>query len=120
MTENKRFTMEESEGQDTIYDNEGIDDYYHLGNDTRDVKAVCDLLNEQDGEIKKLQKIGQEIFEWDSKRCIHILEAMQKFARQYSQDSIEFNLLYELGKELPINPNNLWPKEAFEDEGAEE
>ena len=56
MTENKRFTMEESEGQDTIYDNEGIDDYYHLGNDTRDVKALCDLLNEQDTKIKKLEK----------------------------------------------------------------
>ena len=81
---------------------------------------VCELLNDQDGEIKKLQKIGQEIFEWDSKRCIHILEAMQKFARQYSHDSIEFNLLYELGKELPINPNYLWPKEAFEDEEVEE
>lgn len=56
MTENKRFTMEKSEGQDTIYDWEGLDDYYHLGNDTRDVKDLCDLLNEQDAEIKRLKK----------------------------------------------------------------
>ena len=55
MTENKRFTMEESEGQDTIYDNEGLDDYYHLGNDTRDVKALCDLLNKQEDKLKRIE-----------------------------------------------------------------
>ena len=55
MAEKKRFTMEKSEGQDTIYDWEGLDDYYHLGNDTRDVKDLCDLLNEQDNEIKQLE-----------------------------------------------------------------
>ena len=44
MTE-KRFEVGTSEKQDTIFDNEGSDDYYHLGNDTRDVKALCKLLN---------------------------------------------------------------------------
>ena len=53
MTE-KRFTLEKSENQDTIYDNEGIDDYYHLGNDTRDVKALCKLLNELHEENQQL------------------------------------------------------------------
>ena len=55
MTENKRYTMEKSEGQDTIYDWEGIDDYYHLGNDTRDVKAICDTLNKQEETIQDLK-----------------------------------------------------------------
>ena len=50
MTE-KRWTLEESENQDTIYDNEGLDDYSHLGNDTRDVKAICDVLNEYDKTV---------------------------------------------------------------------
>ena len=52
----KRFTIEESENQDTIFDNEGPDDYYHLGNDTRDVKGICDLLNDQDETIKRQAK----------------------------------------------------------------
>lgn len=59
--------------------------------------------------------MGQEIYEWDSKRNLYILQVMQKFAKQYNVDSIEFNLLYELSKELPINPNNLWPKYAFKE-----
>ena len=81
-------------------------------------KEIIDLMNGQAEEIKKLREMGQELYEWDNKRSLYILQVMQNFARQYSQDSIEFNLLYELGKELPINPNNLWPKEAFkEDEG---
>ena len=43
----KRFTIEESENQLIIFDN-GVSDetYFHLGNDERDVKYVCDLLNE--------------------------------------------------------------------------
>lgn len=59
MTE-KRWTLEESENQDTIFDNEGPDDYYHLGNDTRDVKAICDRLNEYDTQIKELQQENQQ------------------------------------------------------------
>ena len=47
----KRFYVSESENQLTIYDNEGLDDYYHLGNDERDVKGICKLLNEQQDHI---------------------------------------------------------------------
>lgn len=53
----KRFYVSESENQLFIYDNEGLDDYYHLGNDERDVKGICKLLNEQQAEIERLQKI---------------------------------------------------------------
>ncbi|MBQ6345147.1 MAG: hypothetical protein IJI42_05540 [Methanobrevibacter sp.] len=53
----KRFTIEESENQLIIFDN-GISDetYFHLGNDERDVKYVCDLLNEQQDTIEQLEK----------------------------------------------------------------
>lgn len=52
----KRFTIEESENQLIIFDN-GVSDetYFHLGNDERDVKYVCDLLNEQSERIKSLE-----------------------------------------------------------------
>ncbi len=60
MTE-KRFTLEKSENQDTIYDNECIDDYYHLGNDTRDVKALCKLLNELHEENHQLRNRIKEL-----------------------------------------------------------
>ena len=52
----KRFYVSESENQLTIYDNEGLDDYYHLGNDERDVKGICKLLNEQQATIEQLQE----------------------------------------------------------------
>ena len=52
----KRFYVSESENQLTIYDNEGLDDYYHLGNDERDVKGICKLLNEQQDEINDLHQ----------------------------------------------------------------
>ena len=52
----KRFYVSESENQLTIYDNDGLDDYYHLGNDERDVKGICKLLNEQQTIISKLQE----------------------------------------------------------------
>ena len=53
----KRFYVSESENQLTIYDNEGLDDYYHLGNDERDVKGICKLLNEQQATIDKQNKL---------------------------------------------------------------
>jgi len=56
----KRFTIEESENQDTIVDNEGPDDYYHLGNDTRDVEGICKLLNQQDQQIKRQAKVNEQ------------------------------------------------------------
>ena len=52
----ERFIMGESENQHIIYDNEGIDDYYHLGNDTRDVKALCIALNDMDDKVKALEE----------------------------------------------------------------
>ena len=58
----KRFTIEESENQLIIFDN-GVSDetYFHLGNDERDVKYVCDLLNEQQNIISKLESDLQKI-----------------------------------------------------------
>ena len=53
----KRFYVSESENQLTIYDNEGLDDYYHLGNDERDVKGICKLLNEQQATINKKKEL---------------------------------------------------------------
>ena len=52
----KRFYVSESENQLTIYDNEGLDDYYHLGNDERDVKGICKLLNEQQAIITEQEE----------------------------------------------------------------
>ena len=70
----KRFYVSESENQLTIYDNEGLDDYYHLGNDERDVKGICKLLNEQQatiqffkGEIDELKK-DIDIYKYEEKK----------------------------------------------------
>ena len=60
----KRFTIEKSENQDTIYDWEGIDDYYHLGNDTRDVNNLCDMLNDFNEENISLKK---EVYDYKTK-----------------------------------------------------
>ena len=60
MTE-KRFEVGTSENQDTIFDNEGPDDYYHLGNDTRDVKALCKLLNELHEENQQLKILTKPV-----------------------------------------------------------
>ena len=57
---------------------------------------ITKLLNQQDAEIKKYKEMGQEIYEWDNRRNLYILQIMQNFACKYSQDSIEYNLLYEL------------------------
>ena len=60
MTE-KRFEVETSENQDTIFDNECPDDYYHLGNDTRDVQALCKLLNELHEENQQLKILTKPV-----------------------------------------------------------
>ena len=73
----KRFYVSESENQLTIYDNEGLDDYYHLGNDERDVKGICKLLNEQQSTISQLK---QEIGEW-KKENRELLDQIQEFER---------------------------------------
>ena len=57
MTE-KRFEVGDSENQYIIFDNEGPDDYYHLGNDERDVKALCKLMNElQEDQLEEIQAL---------------------------------------------------------------
>ena len=68
----KRFYVSESENQLTIYDNEGLDDYYHLGNDERDVKGICDLLNGLQEENEALKKFIKDNFNemMDSKMVI--------------------------------------------------
>ena len=60
----KRFTIEESENQLIIFDN-GVSDetYFHLGNDERDVKYVCDLLNDLNGENEQLRKDKEQLKE---------------------------------------------------------
>jgi predicted RNase H-like nuclease (RuvC/YqgF family) len=73
----KRFYVSESENQLIIYDNEGLDDYYHLGNDERDVKGICKLLNEQQSHISQLK---QEIGEW-KKENRELLDQIQEFER---------------------------------------
>ena len=60
MTE-KRFEVGTSENQDTIFDNEGPDDYYHLGNDTRDVNDLCKLLNELHEENQQLKILTKPV-----------------------------------------------------------
>lgn len=68
----KRFYVSESENQLTIYDNDGLDDYYHLGNDERDVKGICKLLNEQQELIEELQvsdEMGWKRAEHFEKKC---------------------------------------------------
>lgn len=60
MTE-KRFEVGTSENQDTIFDNEGPDDYYHLGNDTEDVQALCKLLNELHEENQQLKILTKPV-----------------------------------------------------------
>ena len=67
MTE-KRFEVGTSENQDTIFDNEGPDDYYHLGNDTRDVNDLCKLLNELHEENQQLKKTLRIIADAESVR----------------------------------------------------
>ena len=56
----KRFIVEESEHQLIVNDNDGLDDYYHLGNDERDVKGICDLLNGFHDDNLQLKKLLQE------------------------------------------------------------
>lgn len=79
--------MEKSEGQNTIYDNEGLDDYYHLGNDTRDVKALCDLLNEQEKRIQELEKENGEL-----KREVKRLKCINKQLEDRLDRDIALNM----------------------------
>ena len=77
----KRFYVSESENQLTIYDNEGLDDYYHLGNDERDVKGICKLLNEQAETIRK-QSIRIYCQDKEVQRLLGELEKIPKSIRE--------------------------------------
>ena len=88
MTE-KRFELGKSENQDTIFDNEGPDDYYHLGNDTEDVKALCKLLNElhEENQLNKLQEENQQLKK--------IIKENSKAINQLSEDNKQYKILVE-------------------------
>ena len=54
----ERFTVETgAEGTYIIYDNQGPDEnYFHLGNDERDIRALCELINSMDDNVKALEE----------------------------------------------------------------
>lgn len=98
----KRFTVGESENQDTIFDYDGIDDYYHLGNDTRDVIDLCKLLNELHEENLELKK--------DNSRLVN--ETANIIAEHQKQ---VLDLVDEKIKELKnINNVSIIPRESID------
>lgn len=60
-----KYTVEDNVNNLIIVDNEGIDDYYHLGNDGDDVIEICDILNMQHNKLKrqstKIYKQNEEL-----------------------------------------------------------
>ena len=109
----KRFYVSESENQLTIYDNEGLDDYYHLGNDERDVKGICKLLNEQCEQIEELQvsdEMGWKRAERFEKKCPKELHNKKMYIKRLEYKVQKFKeeneqLRKEL-KEIKENPIN--------------
>lgn len=91
----KRFYVSESENQLTIYDNDGLDDYYHLGNDERDVKGICKLLNNLHQE--------NQILETDCKN--------QKESKEYWRNKAKE--LKEENEQLKEELNNLKKDETM-------
>lgn len=85
----KRFEVGESENQYIIFDNEGADDYYHLGNDERDVKSLCKLMNELLEEPAKLKETVNQL-----KRTLKTLgEDYTKLTEENKQ--LKAQLLYD-------------------------
>ena len=82
MMSEKRFTIEESENQLIIFDN-GVSDetYFHLGNDERDVKYVCDLLNEQQEHITHLEDTNDNF----RIKLIEDIEAMEQAEKKIGE-----------------------------------
>lgn len=80
----KRFTIEESENQLIIFDN-GVSDetYFHLGNDDRDVKYVCDLLNTLHQENQQLKHY--KLYE-DNKRLQTIIADLKEKNEQLKKE----------------------------------
>jgi hypothetical protein len=64
-----------------------FDDYYHLGNDTKDVKALCTLLNELH-EKNKLNELYEE-----NKQLKHIIKENSKALIELSEDNNQFQIL---------------------------
>ena len=105
----KRFYVSESENQLTIYDNEGLDDYYHLGNDERDVKGICKLLNEQQATIQFLQNEIDEL-----KKDIDIYKYEEK---KHSETARK---LYEENEQLKKRLEHYKEVEAMNGDGKNE
>ena len=82
MTE-KRFTVETSENQLIIVDNEGPDDYYHLGCDERDVKGVCKMLN----DLNKDNQEEIQAFKNQSKELAQLIKTLFKENEELKQDN---------------------------------
>ena len=102
MTE-KRFEVDESENQFTIFDNEGADDYYHLGNDERDVRALCKLMNELLEEPAKLNGTINQL-----KEALKTLgEDYTKLTEKNNQYKILTDELKRQNKKLKARLNDL-------------
>ena len=73
--QHKRYTVESNVDNHIIVDNNGVDDYFHLGNDIDDIQAVCELLN-------KYYELLQFLFEFNKTHmdvmCINDLEMQLK------------------------------------------
>lgn len=82
-----RFEVDIGDKGLMIYDNDGIDDYYYLGNDTKDVKALCTLLNELH-EKNKLNELYEE-----NKQLKHIIKENSKLVNELSEDNNQFQIL---------------------------
>lgn len=82
----KRFYVSESENQLTIYDNEGSDDYYHLGNDERDVKGISQLLNSLVDDNLQLKKLLQEAEEENDRLKKSNKQWMESLVNMESED----------------------------------
>ena len=97
MMSEKRFTIEESENQLIIFDN-GVSDetYFHLGNDERDVKYVCDLLNEQQEHITYLEDTNDNF----RIKLIEDIEAMEQAEKKIGEQQATINRLEEENEQL--------------------
>ena len=92
----KRFTVERSENQDTIFDYDGVDDYYHLGNDTRDVIDLCKLLNELHEENLELKKDNSRLVTETAKivaehqrKVLELIDSIKKRSKERGKSWVD-------------------------------
>lgn len=102
----KRFYVSESENQFVIYDNEGLDDYYHLGDDERDVKGICNLLNslaEENAEF--LQAITESAVRTSQlrKQVKEQQEHIKEIERQLKEKEKERKTFVELREDFNLD-----------------